>query len=301
MALTMTTHNVGRRTTTTRGGRTGRQTGRGGGRTSEKGGRGNGVNGGVDEVPDFATVIAHQNDNAVNDNIHEDDRNANVGNGRNGCSYMEFVACNPKEFDGKGGVIAYTPWVEKMEAIQDISGCGVNQKVKYAGGLLTNKALTWWNTQKLEAEFWCHSMVGDGHVVYIDRFYELARLVHHLVMLETKRIERYIYGIALQIRRMVAANEPPTIQHAILKAKVLTNEAIRNGSLKKSGEKRGDGGESSKEGNVKCDKKLGWEKCLLQSPTLLGESTRVRHPNVQTAISTITPRRLVLRAQTKTA
>nr|GEW64702.1 reverse transcriptase domain-containing protein [Tanacetum cinerariifolium] len=212
----MTTHNVGRRTTTTRGGRTGGQTGRGGGRTSEKGGRGNGVNGGVDEVPDFATVIA---------------QNVNVGNGRNGCSYMEFVACNPKEFDGKGGVIAYTPWVEKMEAIQDISGCGVNQKVK---------------------------------------------LVPHLVMLETKRIERYIYGLASQIRRMVAANEPPTIQHVILKAKVLTNEAIRNGSLKKSGEKRGNGGESSKEGNVKCDKKLGREKCLLQSPTLA--STKMVNP-----------------------
>nr|GEX97133.1 reverse transcriptase domain-containing protein [Tanacetum cinerariifolium] len=37
----------------------------------------------------------------------EDDRNANLGNGRNGCSYKEFVACKPKEFDGKGGVVAY--------------------------------------------------------------------------------------------------------------------------------------------------------------------------------------------------
>ncbi|GKC72292.1 putative reverse transcriptase domain-containing protein [Tanacetum coccineum] len=80
-------------------------------------------------------------------------------------------------------------------------------------------------------------------------------LVPHLVTSETIRIERYTYGLAPQIRRMVAATEPPMIQSAILKAGVLTDEAIRNGSLKRSGEKRGDGEESSKEGNVKGDNK----------------------------------------------
>ncbi|GKA10951.1 putative reverse transcriptase domain-containing protein [Tanacetum coccineum] len=47
----------------------------------------------------------------------------------------------------------------------------------------------------------------------------------------------------------------PTIQSAILKAGVLTDEAVRNGSLKRSGERRGDDGESSKEGNVMGDNK----------------------------------------------
>ncbi|GKC35744.1 hypothetical protein Tco_1048128 [Tanacetum coccineum] len=61
-------------------------------------------------------------------------------------------------------------------------------------------------------------MVGAGHSAYTDRFYELARLVPHLVTPETKRIER-------------------------------------NGSLKKSGERRGDGKESSKERNVMGDNK----------------------------------------------
>ncbi|GKC33750.1 putative reverse transcriptase domain-containing protein [Tanacetum coccineum] len=54
---------------------------------------------------------------------------------------------------------------------------------------------------------------------------------------------------------MVAATEPPTIQGAILKAGVLFDEAVRKGSLKKSGKKRGDGEEPSKEGNVKGDNK----------------------------------------------
>ncbi|GJR87009.1 hypothetical protein Tco_0211020 [Tanacetum coccineum] len=54
---------------------------------------------------------------------------------------------------------------------------------------------------------------------------------------------------------MVAATEPPIIQNAILKAGVLTDEAVRSGYLRKSGEKRGDGGEPIKEGNFKGDNK----------------------------------------------
>ncbi|GJT15596.1 reverse transcriptase domain-containing protein [Tanacetum coccineum] len=34
-----------------------------------------------------------------------------------------------------------------MEAVQDISGCGDNQKVKYSAGSLIGKTLTWWNSR----------------------------------------------------------------------------------------------------------------------------------------------------------
>ncbi|PWA68266.1 hypothetical protein CTI12_AA310530 [Artemisia annua] len=51
------------------------------------------------------------------------------GSGSNGCTYMEFVACKPKEFDGKGGAIALTRWLEKMESVMDISGCTEGQKL----------------------------------------------------------------------------------------------------------------------------------------------------------------------------
>ncbi|GJS19707.1 putative ribonuclease H-like domain-containing protein [Tanacetum coccineum] len=158
------------------GGRTREKKGRGGRRTGDQGGRGvgwgNGSNGGVDEVPDFSTVIAQQlkdllptivaqvgdhisnqringsrNDNAADDSIHEDIRNVNVCNSWSGCSYKEFVACKPKEFVGKGGAVAYTRWIKKLEAVQDIIGCEDNQKVKYSAGSLIGKALTWWNSE----------------------------------------------------------------------------------------------------------------------------------------------------------
>ncbi|GKF46569.1 hypothetical protein Tco_0136371, partial [Tanacetum coccineum] len=54
---------------------------------------------------------------------------------------------------------------------------------------------------------------------------------------------------------MVAATEPTTIQKAVQKAGTLTDEAIRNGSLKKNPERRGNGGKPNRDRNVKDDNK----------------------------------------------
>ncbi|GJV21802.1 putative reverse transcriptase domain-containing protein [Tanacetum coccineum] len=170
--------------------------------------------------------------------------------------------------------------IEKMESVHDMSGCSIDQKVKYTTGSFVGKALTWWNSQirtlsrevavsmswndfkfmmiqefcpshemqKLESELWNHAMVGAGHAAYTDRFHELARLVPHLVTPESRMIERYVYGLALQIRRMVAATEPKTIQKVVQISGALTDEAVRNGSIKKV-EKRGNVREPSKDKN----------------------------------------------------
>ncbi|GJX32120.1 reverse transcriptase domain-containing protein [Tanacetum coccineum] len=88
--------------------------------------------------------------------------------------------------------------------------------------------------QKLKSELWNHVMVGAGHAAYTDRFYELARLVPHLVTPESRMIERYVYGLALQIRRMVAATEPKTIQKAVQISGALTDEAVRKEQLRRT-------------------------------------------------------------------
>ncbi|GKF65672.1 hypothetical protein Tco_0192189, partial [Tanacetum coccineum] len=85
--------------------------------------------------------------NVVKEVTEGDVRSVNMGNGRNGCSYKEFMACNPKDYNRKGGAIVYTRWIKKMKSVQDMSGCGANQKVKYTAGSFIDKALTWWNTQ----------------------------------------------------------------------------------------------------------------------------------------------------------
>ncbi|GJZ53052.1 hypothetical protein Tco_0607937 [Tanacetum coccineum] len=165
------------------------------------------------------------------------------------------MACNPKEYDRKGGVIVYTCWIEKMELVQDMSGCGENQKVKYNTGSLIGMALTRWNslvqTRGREA--------ADG-ITWKD-FKTLAREElcpnNEMQKLETKFgvTPWYIYGLAPPIRAMVAATEPTTIQSVILKAGMLTVEAIRNGALKKISEKRGNNGEPSRDGNARDDNK----------------------------------------------
>ncbi|GJT43019.1 putative reverse transcriptase domain-containing protein [Tanacetum coccineum] len=216
-----------------------------------------------------------------------DVRNATEDNDRRGCTYKEFLACNPNEYDGKGDAIVYTRWIDKMESVHDMSGCRDSQRVKYSAGSFVGKALTWWNSeirtqgreavvgmswedfkiltreefcpsnemQKLETELWNHAMVGAGHAAYTDRFHKLARLVPHLVTPEGKKIERYVYGLALQIRGMVAATEPKTIRKVVQSAGTLIDEALRNGSIKKNPEKRGNVGEPSKNRNGREDNK----------------------------------------------
>ncbi|GKG40364.1 hypothetical protein Tco_0467141, partial [Tanacetum coccineum] len=97
-------------------------------------------------------------------------------------------------------------------------------------------------------------MVGAGHAAYTDRFHELARLVPHLVTLESRMIESYVYGLAQQICGMVAATEPKTMQKAVHISGALTDEAVRNGSINKV-EKRGNVEETSKDKNGRDDNK----------------------------------------------
>ncbi|GJX97332.1 hypothetical protein Tco_0353130 [Tanacetum coccineum] len=123
---------------------------------------------------------------------------------------MEFLACNLKEYDDKGGVVVLTRWIKKMESVQDMSGCSIDQKVKYIAGSFVEEFCPSHEMQKLETELWNHVMVGTGYAAYTDRFHELARLVPHL------------------IRGMVAATEPKTMQKAMQILGALTDEAIRN-------------------------------------------------------------------------
>nr|GFA49997.1 hypothetical protein [Tanacetum cinerariifolium] len=60
--------------------------------------------------PDIAAIITQQLQNILPQIVSQVTANMNNANGgdgnggNNGCSYKTFIACNPKEFDGKGGV-----------------------------------------------------------------------------------------------------------------------------------------------------------------------------------------------------
>ncbi|GKD33059.1 hypothetical protein Tco_1248568 [Tanacetum coccineum] len=190
------------------------------------------------ENPDIAAIIAHQLQtilpqivtqvtNNVNNANNGNGGNGGGGNGNgrnNGCTFKAFQSCNPKEYDGKGGAIVLTRWIEKMENAA--------------------MAMTWNDFKALMVEEFCPN-----------RFHELAKLVPHLVTPKSSRIKRYIAGLAPEIRGMLRATQPTTIQNAILRAGILTDEAVSCGTLTKGNDKRKVVEESGKSGGSWKDNK----------------------------------------------
>nr|GEX76886.1 RNA-directed DNA polymerase, eukaryota [Tanacetum cinerariifolium] len=127
------------------------------------------------------------------------------------------------------------------------------------------RALTWWNTlvqtqgraaaiaqswedfkkllmeeyctdnevEKLESEFWNHKMVGSDIDGYTIRFHELARLVPYMVTPKSQCVNRYIRGLAPEIKAHVTSSQPATIQGAVSVANRLTTDDIKDGIFKK--------------------------------------------------------------------
>ncbi|GJR16396.1 putative reverse transcriptase domain-containing protein [Tanacetum coccineum] len=185
-------------------------------RVDELNGQGNnqglGANGGVEGV-----------------NRNENVRNVIVNGNWVGCSYKEFLACNPKEYDGKGCAIVLTRWIEKIESVHDMSGCSIDQKVKYTAGSFV-ELLSSMSMQKLESDSCGFTpMVRAGLLPYNDRFHELASCVW-------------------------IATKPKTMQKAVQISGALTDEAVRNESIKKV-EKRGNVEEPSKDRSGRDDNK----------------------------------------------
>nr|GFA64898.1 reverse transcriptase domain-containing protein [Tanacetum cinerariifolium] len=76
---------------------------------------------------------------------HEDNRR-NVQTARP-CFYADFMKWQPLNFKGTKGMVGLTRWIEKMELVFQISGCAVENQVKFSTYTLLDAALTWWNSQ----------------------------------------------------------------------------------------------------------------------------------------------------------
>ncbi|XP_052621623.1 uncharacterized protein LOC128127226 [Lactuca sativa] len=162
------------------------------------------------------------------------------------CSYKDFTNGKPDSFNGSGGVIALMQWFEKTESIFEICLCPETYKVKFAACTFSGKALTWWNghvksitlsvanslswedlktmilkeyclrgeVQKLEQELWNLKMTGSDLAAYTTRFNDLALLCPAMVTPESKKVERYLWGLSSQIQDSVLASRPTTFDSA---------------------------------------------------------------------------------------
>ncbi|GKC22602.1 hypothetical protein Tco_1024752 [Tanacetum coccineum] len=94
-----------------------------------------------------------------------------------------------------------------------------------------------------------------GAIVYT-RWIEKMESVQDMSRCGDDQKVNYTVGLFVgSMSWLVAATEPMIIQKVVQKAGTLTNEAIRNGSLKRNPERRGNGGKPSRDRNVKDDNK----------------------------------------------
>ncbi|GJV42655.1 putative reverse transcriptase domain-containing protein [Tanacetum coccineum] len=132
--------------------------------------------------------------------------------------YADFMKCQPLNFKGTEGVVGLTKWIEKMESVFNISGCAIENQVKFATCTLLDAALTYWNGQirtlgpdaysmtwevlkkkitdkycpqceikKLEVELWNLKVKGNDVPTYNERFQELTLICTKFVANETEK------------------------------------------------------------------------------------------------------------------
>ncbi|GJV74967.1 putative reverse transcriptase domain-containing protein [Tanacetum coccineum] len=142
------------------------------------------------------------------------------------CFYADFMKCQPLNFKGTEGVVGLTQWIEKMESVFNISGCAIENQVKFATCTLLGAALTWWNGQirtlgpeayamtwevlkkkmtdkycpqgeikKQKIELWNLKVKRNDVPAYTERFQELTLICTKFVANETEKVDEYISGL----------------------------------------------------------------------------------------------------------
>nr|GEY15881.1 reverse transcriptase domain-containing protein [Tanacetum cinerariifolium] len=164
------------------------------------------------------------------------------------CFYANFMKCQPLNFKGTKCMVGLTRWIEKMESVFQISGCAIENQVKFVTYRLLYATLTWWNSpirslgpnvysmtwevlkkkitdkyclqgeiKKLEIELWNLKVKGNDVPAYTKRFQELTLICTKFFANETEKIEKYVSGLPDNIYRSVKASKPKTLDETIEK------------------------------------------------------------------------------------
>ncbi|GJZ51922.1 reverse transcriptase domain-containing protein, partial [Tanacetum coccineum] len=207
----------------------------------------------------------------------QDDRSQSLGGGLRRpvqpvrvCSYTNFMKCQPLNFKGTEGVVGLSQWLEKMESVFHISGCTVDNQVKFATCTLLGAALTWWNghvrtlgydavyamtwgtlkkkltdkycrkgeIKKLEIKLWNLKVRGNDVAAYTQRFQELALMCTKFLADETEKVDKYISGLPDNIHGNVISVRPKTLDDAIELANDLMDQKLRTYAERQNENKR---------------------------------------------------------------
>ncbi|GKA00944.1 putative reverse transcriptase domain-containing protein [Tanacetum coccineum] len=158
------------------------------------------------------------------------------------CFYADFMKCQPLNFKGTEGVVGLTRWIEKMESVFNISGCAIENQVKFATCTLLGAALTWWNGQIRtlgpEAYAMTWEVKGNDVPAYTERFQELTLICTKFVANETEKVDKYISGLPDNIYGNVKSARPKTLDETIELANDLMDQKLRTYAERQSDNKR---------------------------------------------------------------
>ncbi|GJT46772.1 putative reverse transcriptase domain-containing protein [Tanacetum coccineum] len=157
-----------------------------------------------------------------------------------------------------------------METVFHISGCVVENQVKFSTCTLLGATLTWWNghvrtlghdaayamtwgtfkkkltdkycpngeIKKLEIELWNLKVMGNDVAAYTQRFQELALMCTKFIADETAKINKYISGLPDNIHGNVMSARPKTLDFAIELANDLMDQKLRTYAERQNDNKR---------------------------------------------------------------
>ncbi|GKE36420.1 putative reverse transcriptase domain-containing protein, partial [Tanacetum coccineum] len=140
------------------------------------------------------------------------------------------------------GVVGLTRWIEKMEPVFNISGCAIENQVKFATCTLLGAALTWWNGQIRTLGPEAYSMTwevkGNDVPTYTKLFQELNLICTKFVANETKKVDKYISGLPDNIYGNVKSARPKTLDETIELANDLMDQKLRTYTERQTDNKR---------------------------------------------------------------
>nr|GEZ99230.1 reverse transcriptase domain-containing protein [Tanacetum cinerariifolium] len=157
-----------------------------------------------------------------------------------------------------------------MESVIHISGCAIDNQVKFATCTLLGAALTWWNShvrtighdaayamtwgtlkkklmdkycpkgeiKKLKIELWNLWVKGNDVAAYTQRFQELALMCTKFLADETEKVDKYISGLPDNIHRNVMSARLKTLDETIELANDLMDQKLRTYAERQNESKR---------------------------------------------------------------
>ncbi|GJU90453.1 putative reverse transcriptase domain-containing protein, partial [Tanacetum coccineum] len=142
--------------------------------------------------------------------------------------------------DRTEGVVGLTRWIEKMESVFNISGCAIENQVKFATCTLLGAALTcgMGEIKKLEIELWNLKVKGNDVPTYTEHFQELTLICTKFVANETEKVDKYISGLPDNIYGNVKSARPKTLDETIELANDLMDQKLRTYAERQTDNKR---------------------------------------------------------------